>query len=564
MRPRLGELLVQENIITSGQLEEALDLQKKSRARIGQALTELGYVNPAQLSMALSRQMGIGSVCVGELCVEKDVLELISQEDAERNIVLPVRLEAGRLTLAMANPLDYDVIENLRFKTGCDIAPLYADQESILEGIEKFYKVDAKAFHLLKDIKTYEDVEFCKEGADDNILNVQSLYHMSETPPIVKLVTMIIVEAVKMRASDIHIEPKEEHVRVRYRIDGDLRSVLTIPNRIKAYVISRIKIISEMDITKRRIPQDGTSKLKLSDREVDLRVSTLPSLYGEKVVIRLLDKSKGLITMEKVGFPERIEASLLRLLNQPQGFVVVTGPTGSGKSTTLYAMLQQIKSDKDNIVTIEEPVEYRLDGVTQVGVKEAIDLSFARVLRSVLRQDPDIIMVGEIRDFETADIAIKSALTGHLVLSTLHTNDTVSTITRLLNLGIPSFLVGSSISCILAQRLVKKICPECRVPDDGMLASNIPDIPGLKTAYRGTGCKRCYGTGYYGQVGVFEYLPVTPKIRKLISDKAPESQLWAQARANGVKLLFEDAIEKVNQGITTLEEALVKVPNLLK
>ncbi len=389
-------------------------------------------------------------------------------------------------------------------------------------------------------------------------MNVQSLYKLSETPPIIQLVTMIIVEAVKMRASDIHIEPREDSVAVRYRVDGDLREALTIPRRIKDYVISRIKIIADMDITN-RLPQDGTSKLKLSDREVDLRISTLPSLYGEKVVIRLLDKSKGLISLDQIGFPARIKEPLLNALSKPQGFLLVTGPTGSGKSTTLYAILQQVRSEKENVVTIEDPVEYRLSGVTQVGINDAIGLTFPHVLRSVLRQDPDIIMVGEIRDMDTADIAVKSSLTGHLVLSTLHTNSTVSSITRLIDIGIPAYLVGSSLTGALAQRLVRRICPHCKKEASERI-DTADCLPGLKKTFSGAGCHKCYGTGYYGQVGIFEYLALDRNIRNLIAKKASEEDIWKAARESGMRTLFEDAIDKVNAGITTVQEILAKVP----
>ncbi len=490
--------------------------------------------------------------------IDKKILSLIVQQDAEKYLILPLGLESKKLKVAMADPLAYEVIEGIRFKTGLAIMPFIASESAIIDAIEKHYQVEVKAFHLMNSIQTYDDAEFLKDRAEDRVVNVESLYKLSETPPIIQLVTMMIVEAVKMRASDIHVEPREGNVAVRYRVDGDMRDVLTIPTRIKDYVTSRIKIIADMDITNRRLPQDGTSKLKLSDREVDLRISTLPSLYGEKVVIRLLDKSKGLVGLSEIGFPQKIEEALLKILARPQGLVLVTGPTGSGKSTTLYAVLQQTKSDKDNIITIEDPVEYRLHGVTQVGINEAIGLTFPSILRSVLRQDPDIIMVGEVRDLETGDIAMKASLTGHLVLTTLHTNDTVSSVTRLVDLGVPPFLVASSISCILAQRLVKRICPHCRKPEK--ISGIAAGFKNLKQTYRGAGCHKCYNTGYYGQAGVFEFLPLDAKIRQMITSRASEPELRAEARVRGFRTLFEDAVEKVNAGVTTIEEALLKVP----
>jgi len=562
MKQRIGELLIRENLLTPAQLEYALALQVAKKKRLGKVLTELGFANEDQVAEALSRQLKLPIINIAELEVEQALFAVLSQDEAEKYMVLPVALDGRRLTLAMSDPLDCNAIEEIAFKTGYAVCPVVATESAIISGIEKHYLVSEKVQDLMKTIRTYDDAEFLKEKLDDKVVNVQSLYKLSEAPPIIKLVTMVIVEAVKMRASDIHIEPREEHVTVRYRIDGDLRDVLKLPKRVQDSVVSRIKIISNMDITNRRLPQDGTGKLRLSDREVDLRISTLPSLYGEKIVIRLLDKSKKLATLANVGFPESIAGPLVKILSQAQGFVLVTGPTGSGKSTTLYAILQQLKSEIDNVITVEDPVEYRLEGITQVGINEPIGLTFASVLRSVLRQDPDIIMVGEIRDYETADIAIKSALTGHMVLSTLHTNDTISTITRLVDLGVAPFLVGSSLSCVLAQRLVKRICPHCKTHDEEFYSSLRGCIKGVKAAYRGMGCEVCHNTGYFGQAGVFEYLPITTNLKRLIARKASEEELWTTAKAEGVKMMYEDAIEKVNSGVTSLEEALVKVPNI--
>ena len=559
MRKYLGELLVEERALSRENLLKALSFQKTGKARIGRVLTDFGFVSEKSLVSALSSQLKIPSVDLQVIEADHEALNTISQEDAEKKKIFPVRLKARRLTLAMADPLDYHTIEEIKFRTGYEILPAIASEKGILDCIEKHYQVKEKVFRLMNSIKSYEDAEFLRDRSDEKVVNVQSLYKLSETPPIIQLVTMIIVEAVRMRASDIHIEPREESIAVRYRVDGDLREALTIPRRIKDYVISRIKIIADMDITNRRLPQDGTSKLKLSDREVDLRISTLPSLYGEKVVIRLLDKSKGLISLDQIGFPESIKEPILSALSRPQGFLLITGPTGSGKSTTLYAILQQVRSEKENVVTIEDPVEYRLSGVTQVGINEAIGLTFPSVLRSVLRQDPDIIMVGEIRDMETADIAVKSSLTGHLVLSTLHTNSTVSSITRLIDIGIPSYLAGSSLTGVLAQRLVRRICPYCKREDTERNNASCV-LPEIDRTFSGAGCHKCHGTGYYGQMGIFEYLSLNRGLRNLIAQKASEEDIWNKARENGMRTLFEDAIEKVKAGITTVQEIIAKVP----
>lgn len=557
---KIGEILLNEKLVTKEQIAEALTLQKSRKKRLGKVLVELGIVTETQVAQALSRQLNLPLVAISKTKIDDGLLSIITQEDAEKYRVLPISLDGNKLTIAMPDPLDQNSVDELRFKTGYYISTVIATESEVVGGIEKNYRVDDKVFDLMKTVDAYDNAEFLKEKREDRTVNVQSLYKLSEAPPIIKLVTMMIVDAVKMRASDIHIEPHEEYLKVRYRIDGDLKDIHKLPKRVQDSVISRIKIIADMDITNRRLPQDGTSKLRLTEREVDLRVSTLPSLYGEKIVIRILDKSKGLVTLGQVGFSAKLMGELINILSQPQGFILVTGPTGSGKSTTLYAVLQQLKSDIENVVTIEDPVEYRLEGVTQVGINEAIGLTFASVLRSVLRQDPDIIMVGEIRDLDTADIAIKSSITGHLVLSTLHTNDTVSSITRLIDLGIQPFLVSSSLNCVLAQRLLKRICPDCRVPDEDFQSVGAPDFGGLTKAFRGAGCEKCRRSGYFGQVGVFEFLPITPKLRRLIARSAPEEDLYSEARVQGMRTLYDDALEKVAQGITTIEEVLVKIP----
>ncbi|MBI5695590.1 MAG: Flp pilus assembly complex ATPase component TadA [Nitrospirae bacterium] len=564
IRQKIGELLIKEHLLTEKQVEEALVLQKAKKKRLGKVLRELGFVTDEQVAKALSHQLDLPTVSLKDVHVPKALLTMITQEDAERHMVLPLYIEDKKLTLAMSDPLDSDALAAIEFKTGLEVVPVVATESDIVSGIERCYQVEEKIYDLMKTVKSYDNAEFLKEKEDDKVVNVHSLYKMSEAPPIIKLVTMMIVEAVRMRASDIHIEPREENIVVRYRVDGALRDVLKLPKRVQDSIISRIKIISDMDITKRRLPQDGTSKLRLPDREVDLRISTLPSLYGEKVVIRLLDKSKGLVNLAQIGFPDAIMDPLIDILSHPQGFVLVTGPTGSGKSTTLYAILQQLKSEIENVITVEDPVEYRLDGITQVGINDVIGLTFPSVLRSVLRQDPDIIMVGEIRDYETADIAIKASLTGHLVLASLHTNDTVSAVTRLIDLGVPPFLVSSSLNCVLAQRLVKRICPNCKVPDEDLCGVTGGGFGGLKTTYKGSGCPHCHTTGYYGQIGVFEFLPLSNRMRRLIAKSASEEEIWDEAAEHGAKSLFEDAIEKVSQGITSLEEVLVKVPNTRK
>jgi type II secretory ATPase GspE/PulE/Tfp pilus assembly ATPase PilB-like protein len=375
---------------------------------------------------------------------------------------------------------------------------------------------------------------------------------------------MIIAEAVKAKTSDIHIEPQERYVKVRFRIDGELRNIFKYDKNIHESVVSRIKIISSLDITNRRLPQDGSAHASFHGKEIDLRISTIPSLYGEKIVIRLLDQSVGLIPLEDLAMPEYIKNSIIEIFKRPQGMLIVTGPTGSGKTTTLYACLNQLRSDSKNIVTIEDPVEYKLDGITQIPVNESIGRTFASVLRSILRQDPDVIKVGEIRDAETAEIAIKASLTGHLVLTTLHTNSTIATITRLINIGIQPYLISSAVSAILAQRLVRRICIHCRteseITEDILSFIESHNLPAIKKHYHGTGCQKCSNTGYSGRIAVYEYLLISPALRKLLAHDTGESSLLIAAKKEGFASLFEDAWNKVKDGITTVEEVIAKVP----
>lgn len=562
MRKMLGEALVDSGLITKEQLENALTLRKSKNKRLGKILFEVGYATELQIAEALSKQQNLPLVDCNEYKITKDLLEFVPKNIAEKAIVLPLQLMKGRkLLLAMADPLDWSTIDDIIFRTGLTIQTAVSTETALVAAIEKHYGSDDNSWDLLKEIPQYDDVEFLKEIEEDGKeVNVQSLFKLSEAPPIVKLVTMVIVDAVKSRASDIHIEPQEQYTQVRYRVDGDLRNVLKYPKRIQDSVISRIKIISNLDITNRRTSQDGRSTLRIDNRNIDLRVSTLPSIHGENIVIRLLDHTSGLIPLSKLGVPEHILKPLIHLASSPQGMILVTGPTGSGKTTTLYSLLQQLRTETESIFTIEDPVEYRIAGITQVGTNEAANMTFPSALRSILRQDPDIIMVGEIRDLETASIALRSALTGHLVLSTIHTNDTIATITRLLDIGLDAYLISSGVTGILAQRLVRRICPECRVKTDPpeMLARS--GFPQLKAYYMGKGCPFCQYSGYRGQVGVYEFLQMDTKLRRLIAKNMVGDNLWDVARASGLKTLFENAWEMVETGITTVEEVIMKIP----
>lgn len=569
MRMKIGEVLVEAGLITGEQLENALLIRKGKNKRLGKVLIEMGYVNEDQIAAALAKQLSLPLIDCSKFTISKDLLNVINKEIAESKTVLPLQLKDKKLFLAMADPLDWQALDDISFKTGLAVEVAVCSESNILLAIEKYYGTEEKSFDLIKELPTYEGVEFVKgvaevvpekEGTAEKELNVQSLYKLSEAPPIVRLVTMILVDAVKARTSDIHIEPHENHVLVRYRIDGNLRNILKLPKHIQDSVVSRIKIISNLDITNRRLPQDGRSTLKYENRNIDLRLSTLPSVYGEKIVIRLLDQSKGLIPLGKLGMEDGLLKSLIYICSQSQGMLLVTGPTGSGKTTTLYSILKELQTESENIITIEDPVEYRLEGINQVSVNEAIGLSFSKVLRSILRQDPDIIMVGEIRDRETAEIAARSALTGHFVLSTLHTNDTVSTIARLLDIGLEPFLVGSAISGILAQRLVRKICDKCKEEVPPPVEAIEGKYPQLKSCFKGKGCVECQYSGYLGQISIYEFLTIDTKLKRLITREATEDDLWNAARESGMKTLFENAWVKVSEGLTTVEEVISKIP----
>ena len=558
-RKRISDILMEAGLISQHQLDHALMLQKSKHKRIGKILAELGYVTETQIAEALAQQLGLPFVDCSQYPITVEMKNLIPREMIQKKLVLPLHLEGRNLTLAMADPLDYETIGQITFLTDLNIKHVVACETNLTEATEKNFGAQENVWDLLKDMPKFEEVEFKKDSPEEEI-SVQSLYKSSEAPAIVKLVTMIIVDAIQSRASDIHIEPRERYVLVRYRVDGELRDILRVPKNIQSPVTSRIKIISNMDITNRRLPQDGNSYMKLGEKEVDLRISTLPSIYGEKVVMRLLNRNTGLIPVTQLGIPESILNQLIEIFSQPQGMLLVTGPTGGGKTTTLYAWLNQLRSETENIITVENPVEYKFDGITQVSVNDSVGYTFATALRSILRQDPDIIMVGEIRDLETAEIAIRAALTGHQVLSTLHTNDTVSTVTRLVDIGIPNFLVSSSVTGILAQRLVRRICPKCKTEVDPPNNRIYKDLPPIEHYYQGKGCSHCYYTGYYGQVGVFEFLRINTQIRRLIAKTAYEDDLWDAARESGMKTLFEDAWEKVQEGITTIEEVMAKIP----
>lgn len=554
VRKELGDFLVESNLITRSQLNEARRIQRETGQRLGRVLVELGYVKEQDIVNALEFQLGITRVNLYDITLDRELLRAIPEHLARRYKAVPVKKEGSKLTVAMADPLNIMAVDDLRATTGCEIIPVLADE--------------AEIDSILGNSLGLDELFAGADGEEEAAVVETGRFDLDELPdtaaeavPVVRAVNSIIQQAVKSRASDIHLEPQEKSVRVRFRVDGFLRDIMTIPRRFHAPVVSRIKIMAEMDIAERRLPQDGRVRVRVGGKEVDLRVSTLPTIFGEKVVIRLLDKSHMLLKLEDLGFNQEILARYRNLIRRPHGMILVTGPTGSGKTTTLYATLNAINTPERNIITVEDPVEYVLPGINQIQVNPKAGLTFASGLRSILRQDPDVVMVGEIRDSETADIAIRAATTGHLVFSTMHTNDAAGAVARLLDMGIEPFLVASSVIGVLAQRLVRVICPRCKTayelppdaPERSFLGLPADVVPKL---WRGSGCSYCHRTGYHGRVAVHELMTVTGRMREAILRKASSGEIQSLARAHGMRSLREDAQGKVLAGITTFEELI--------
>ena len=562
MPGRLGELLVRENLISLQQLQKAQDEQRKSGGRLGFNLTKLGYIEESELTAFLSKQYGVPSINLSEFEIDTDVIRLVPKEVAEKHQVIPVNRAGASLIVAMADPSNIFAIDDLKFLTGYNIEVVVASDGAIREAIEKYYgRHDARGAELNYDEVMAEfDEDEIEVGGDDDQVNVVDLERSAEDAPVVKLVNLILIDAIKKGASDIHIEPYEKDFRVRYRIDGVLYEMMKPPLKLKAAITSRLKIMSQLDIAERRLPQDGRIKLKLGKgREMDYRVSCLPTLFGEKIVLRLLDKGNLQLDMTKLGFEAKPLTLFKSAIKRPFGMVLVTGPTGSGKTTTLYSALSELNKSTVNISTAEDPVEYNLHGINQVQMHDDIGLNFASALRSFLRQDPDIIMVGEIRDFETAEISVKAALTGHMVLSTLHTNDAPSTISRLLNMGIEPFLVTASVNLILAQRLARRICADCKtpieVPESALLDIQIkPNEVGSFQVYKGQGCATCSETGYKGRVALYEVMDFGEELREFVINGASAAEIKAEAIRLGMQTLRMAALNKFKEGVTTIEE----------
>ena len=594
MSAKLGEILVRENLISPQHLREALDYQREHGGRLGFNLVKLGLVSDDMITAVLSRQYGIPSVNLDLFHIDESVLRLIPQEVAQKYSVLPLSRVGATLTLAMVDPTNVFAMDDIKFMTGLNVEPVVVAEASIQQAIAKYYgtsreielaavSVDDVVFESAAkssngggithaDLVSLDSIDFETGGAEDvevvednEEIDLSTLSRMSEDAPVVRLVNVLLVDALRRGASDIHIEPYEKELRIRFRIDGVLYDVMHPPLKLRDALISRVKIMSKLDISEKRLPQDGRIKIKVKvdarSRELDFRVSTLPTLFGEKVVLRLLDKENLMLDMTKLGFEPESLVKFQRNIARPYGMVLVTGPTGSGKTNTLYSALQSLNTIQTNIMTAEDPVEFNLMGINQVQMKEQIGLNFAAALRSFLRQDPNIILVGEIRDFETAEIAIKAALTGHLVLSTLHTNDAPSTISRLMNMGIEPFLVATSVNLIQAQRLIRRVCKDCKAehtsPAEALMevGFSAEEAKTLKT-FKGKGCATCNNTGYKGRIGLYEVMEVTDEVRELILIGASALELRKKAIEDGMITLRESGLYKIRAGVTTIEEVV--------
>jgi len=556
---RLGELLVREKLISLQQLRSAQEEQKKSGQNLSYTLAKLGFISDGEITSFLSAQYRLPSINLDEYEIEPDVIKLVSREVCEKHKIIPVSRSGSALIVAMADPTNLNATDDVKFLTGFNVEPVVCSEGAIATSIERYYSSGPSYEEVMADFGVGdEDIDFT---GDDEEVNVLELEKASEDAPVVRLVNVILLNAIRKGASDIHIEPYEKKMRVRYRIDGVLHEEMTPPLKLKNAISSRLKIMSMLDIAERRLPQDGRIKLKLGkDREMDFRVSVLPTMWGEKIVLRLLDKSNLQLDMTKLGFDKLPLDDFKWAISQPWGMVLVTGPTGSGKTTTLYSALSDLNQSDVNISTAEDPVEYNLHGINQVQMHDEIGLNFAMSLRSFLRQDPDIIMVGEIRDFETAEIAVKAALTGHLVLSTLHTNDAPATISRLLNMGVEPFLITASVNLVLAQRLARKICVDCKQPfeqeKEALKEIGFDDTQVEGTTYKGVGCSTCNGSGYKGRVALYEVMRFDESLKEMVLQGASAAELKAAAIRGGMSTLRASGIRKVLEGVTTTAEIM--------
>jgi type IV pilus assembly protein PilB len=554
---RLGELLVETGLISREEVMEALEIQKGTGRRLGQILMEKGLISEEEIAFALAMQLKIPFMDLSDVAVETHVMETIPEHVCQKFFCVPIEKKDNILHVSMADPLDLNMMKELQFVTGLNIQPAVSTATQILEHVQKYYHPDSAVADVGQELAKEEFLEFYPE--EEVIQEEEEIDHLQDSP-FVKMVDLVIKNAIKKGASDIHIEAQENHVRVRNRIDGVLQDAIKLPKWTQPIIISRIKVLSGMNIAEKRLPQDGRIRVRAKASPVDLRVSTLPTFYGEKAVIRILNKQTASLSLDMLGFSEQNTKILRSFISRPQGMVLITGPTGSGKTSTLYGCMREVRSDAVNIITVEDPIEYEMSGINQVQVNEKVGLTFPFILRSILRQDPNVVMVGEIRDQETAEIALQASLTGHLVLSTLHTNDAPSAVTRLVDIGMPAYLISAAVVGVIAQRLVRVICPNCKeeyVPETEELSRfsmNQDELP--FKFYRGAGCARCNHSGYKGRTSIEEVMVVGHKIRDLVQSGASVDIIRDAALATGMTTLGFSGLEKIRAGITTIEEVL--------
>ncbi|MBP9837457.1 MAG: type IV-A pilus assembly ATPase PilB [Proteobacteria bacterium] len=559
MNSRIGELLIKQGLISEAQLAQALELTSQNGGLVASALVKLNAIDESLLISTISKLYGLQIITLDNQEISPEALNLVTHQIATKHTLVPIVIDSNILTVAMADPSNIAAINDVKFVTGKDVKIVIAKENEIKGAIERHYESNVSYDSIFEDIDGGEDVEVLSAATE---IDLESLERATEDAPVVKLVNAILTDAIKKGASDIHIEPYEKVFRVRFRIDGILYEIMRPPLKLKNAITSRLKIMADLDIAERRLPQDGRIKLKLgSRREMDFRVSVLPGLFGEKVVLRLLDKQNLQTDLTKLGFSEKQFKDFQTAIEKPYGMVLVTGPTGSGKTTTLYSAISELNKPGVNICTAEDPVEFNLLGVNQTQIHDDIGLNFAAALRSFLRQDPDIILVGEIRDYETAEIAIKASLTGHLVLSTLHTNDAPSTINRLLNMGVEPFLVSSSINIIVAQRLARRICENCKerleLAPEVLIGAGISAAEAKHVeAYHGTGCNKCSNTGYKGRIALYECLTMTDRMKELVINGASAAEIKRESINEGMKSLRQSGLMLIKQGVTTVEEIL--------
>lgn len=557
-RKRLGDILVLAGLLTDEQLEWALEEQRQSYRRLGEVLTDAGWVSDDDISQARAFQLDMSHIQLGDYSIDPEVIKLVPETVARTYQLVPVSTSHGRMAVAMVNPLDVEAIDAVQRSTRCRVEPLLASESRLIATLDKVYGSLGGADITATVQEAVDDVEIKVDENEDAGQDVDEARRKSGQAPVVRTVNLMLTEAVRRRASDIHLEPRNNHLEVRYRIDGALHHIRNIPKALQPAIISRIKVMADLDIAERRIPQDGRVGVKVSNRTIDLRVSTLPIQHGERVVLRILDKSVQQFALEQIGFNPSDQEAFAELITKPYGIILVTGPTGSGKTTTLYATLTTLRSPEVNIMTCEDPIEYELEGINQSAVNPRAGLTFATQLRSILRQDPDIVLVGEIRDSETADIAFRAAMTGHLVLSTLHCNDSASSMTRLTDMEVEPFLIGSSVIGVVAQRLVRVICPKCKMAYSPAIEELAPfglaDKVGSIELYKGQGCNNCDNSGYQGRLAISELLIVNEAIRRLVLTRPSSTQIKDLAIAAGMKTMKQNAVEKMLSGVTTAAE----------